>query len=85
MCQINNTENNSESESDLLIVIPEKYQPMIFHQYHNNILTSHQGAWKTYITMKMNFYFPGMLNKLNNISRHVIYVRECREKEIIMF
>ena len=64
-------ENNNQSESDLLIVIPEKYQSMIFHQYHNNILTSHQGAWKTYITMKKNFYFPGMLNKLNQ------YITAC--------
>ena len=22
---------------------------MIFHQYHNNILASHQGAWKTHV------------------------------------
>ena len=71
LCKINNTGSTNQSESDLLIVIPEKYQPMIFHQYHNNILTSHQGAWKTYITMKKNFYFPGMLNKLKQ------YITAC--------
>ena len=61
----------NQLKSDLLIVIPEKYQSMIFHQYHNNILTSHQGAWKTFITMKKNIYFPGMLNKLKQ------YITAC--------
>ena len=46
---------------------------MVFHQCHNNILASHQGAWKTYrsITMKKNFYFPGILNKLKQ------YITAC--------
>ena len=44
LCKINNANNKNQSESNLLIVIPEKYQPMIFHQYHNNILASHQGV-----------------------------------------
>ena len=43
----------------------------MFHQYHNNILPSHQGAWKTYITMKKIFYFLGMLNKLKQ------YITAC--------
>ena len=71
LCKINHTDNKNQFESNLLIVIPEKYQPMVFHQYHNNILASHQGAWKTYITMKKNFYFPGMLNKLKQ------YITAC--------
>ena len=65
LCQIQNQENSNKAlQLTLLIVIPEKYQLMIFHQYHNNILSSHQGAWKTYLTMKKTFYFLGMLNKL---------------------
>ena len=69
--KINNTNNSNKIESNLLIVIPEKYQPMIFHQYHNNILASYQEPWKTYITMKKNFYFQGMLNKLKQ------YITPC--------
>ena len=38
LCKINTTDDINQSKSNLLIVIPEKYQPMIFHQYHNNIL-----------------------------------------------
>ena len=66
LCQIQNQDNNNNKalQPTLLIVIPEKYQPMIFHQYHNNILSSHQGAWKTYLTMKKTFYLPRMINKL---------------------
>ena len=74
LCKFSNTDNTNQSESNLLIVIPEKYQPMIFHQYHKNILTSHQGTWKTYITMKKNFYFPGMHNKLKQ------YITACDMK-----
>ena len=71
LCKINHTDNKNQFESNLLIVIPEKYQPMVFHQYNNNILASHQGAWKTYTTMKKNFYFPGMPNKLKQ------YITAC--------
>ena len=72
LCQIQNQDNNNKSlKPTLLIVITEKYQPMIFHQYHNNILSSHQGTWKTYLTMKKTFYFLGMLNKLKQ------YIKAC--------
>ena len=57
LCKINHTNNKNKFESNLLIVIPEKYQPMVFHQYHNNILASHQGAWKTYYNEK-EFLIP---------------------------
>ena len=81
LCKINNTNDTNKLKSDLLIVIPEKYQPMIFHQYHNNILASHQGAWKTYITIKKkNLYFPGILNKLKQyITACDIYQRICHK------
>ena len=52
LCKIHNTDTSNRTEPKLLIVIPERYQQMIFHEYHNAILTSHQGAMKTYLTMK---------------------------------
>ena len=44
-CQIQNQENSNKAlQLTILIVISEKYQLIIFYQYHNNILSSHQGA-----------------------------------------
>ena len=82
LCKINNTDIKNQFESNLLIVIPEKYQPMVFHQYHNNILASHQGTWKTYITMKKNFYFPGMLNKLKQYITTLVKEHNINETKM---
>ena len=38
-----------------LLVIPEKYKPIIFNTYHNSLLAGHQGPYCTAMTIDRNF------------------------------
>ena len=50
--------------NQLLLVIPEDYESQIFNTYHNSLLASHQGPWKTFLTLRKKFFMHNMLNKL---------------------
>ena len=38
-----------------LLVIPEKYEPIIFNTYHNSLLAGHQGLYHTAMTIRQKF------------------------------
>ena len=38
-----------------LLVIPEKYKPIIFNTYHNSLLAGHQGPFRTVMTIRLSF------------------------------
>ena len=40
-----------------LLVIPEKYKPIILHSYHDSLLTGHQGPYRTAMTLDRDFSF----------------------------
>ena len=35
-----------------LLVIPEKYKPIIFNTYHDSLLAGHQGPYHTAMTIR---------------------------------
>ena len=35
-----------------LLVIPEKYKPIILHTYHDSLLSGHQGPYQTAVTIR---------------------------------
>ena len=39
-----------------LLVIPEKYEPIIFNTYHNSLLAGHQGPYCTVMTIKTEIF-----------------------------
>ena len=41
----------------LLLVIPEKFEANILNMYHNSLLAMHQGPYRTFLTMRKQFYF----------------------------
>ena len=55
----------------LLLVIPEKFETNILNMYHNSLLAMHQGPYRTFLTMKKQFYFPNMLPKIQK------YIEAC--------
>ena len=55
----------------LLLVIPEKLEANILNMYHNSLLTMHQGLYRTFLTMRKQFYFPNMLPKIQK------YIEAC--------
>ena len=55
----------------LLLVIPEKFEANILNMYHNSLLAIHQGPYRTFLTMRKQFYFPNMLPKIQK------YIEAC--------
>ena len=55
----------------LLLVIPEKFEANILNMYHNSLLAMHQGPYKTFLTMRKQFFFPNMLPKIQK------YIEAC--------
>ena len=55
----------------LLLVIPEKFETNILNMYHNSLLAMHQGPYRTFLTMRKQFYFPNMLPKIQK------YIKAC--------
>ena len=55
----------------LLLVIPEKFESNILNMYHNSLLAMHQGPYRTFLTMRKQFYFPNMLPKIQK------YIKVC--------
>ena len=58
----------------LLLVIPEKFEANILNMYHNSLLAMHQGPYRTYLTMRKQFYFPNMLPKIQKYIEALPYV-----------
>ena len=48
----------------LLLVIPEKYEPIILHTYHDSLLAGHQGSYKTAMTIRQKFFIHNLMNKV---------------------
>ena len=55
----------------LLLVIPEKFEANVLNMYHNSLLAMHQGLYRTFLTMRKQFYFPNMLPKIQK------YIEAC--------
>ena len=55
-----------------LLVIPEKYEPIIFNTYHDSLLAGHQGPYRTAMTIRQKFYIHNLMNKVKR------YIEACR-------
>ena len=51
-----------------LLVIPEKYKPIIFNTYHDSLLVGHQGP---FLTIRQKFFIHNLMNKVKR------YVEAC--------
>ena len=47
-----------------LLVIPEKYEPIIFNMYHDSLLAGHQGPYCTAMTIRQKFFIHNLMNKV---------------------
>ena len=47
-----------------LLVIPEKYERIIFNTYHNFLLAGHQGPYRTLMTIRQKFFIHNLMNKV---------------------
>ena len=54
-----------------LLVIPEKYEPLIFNMYHNSLLAGHQGPYCTAMTIRQKFFIHNLMKKVKK------YIEAC--------
>ena len=47
-----------------LLVIPEKYEPIIFNTYHDSLLAGHQGPFRTVMTIRQKIFIHNLMNKV---------------------
>ena len=53
-----------------LLVIPEKYKPIIFNTYHDSLLAGHQGPYHTAMTIRQKFF-------MNKVKRYIEACHTC--------
>ena len=54
-----------------MLVIPEKYEPIILHTYHDSLLAGHQGPYRTAMTIRQKFVIHNLMNKIKR------YIEAC--------
>ena len=54
-----------------LLVIPEKYEPIILNTYHNSLLAGHQGPYRTAMNIRQKFFIHNLMNKVKR------YIETC--------
>ena len=57
--------------NSFLLVIPEKYEPIIFNTYHDSLLAGHQGPGHTAMTIRQKFFIHNLMNKVKR------YIEAC--------
>ena len=51
--------------------MPEKYEPIIFHTYHDSLLAGHQGPHRTAMMIRQRFFIHNLMNKVKR------YIKAC--------
>ena len=64
----------------LQLAIPESLAETIISQYHDNLLSNHQGAVRTYLTMRRTFYMPNMFERISNYVKACLRCQQFRSK-----
>ena len=54
-----------------MLVIAEKYKPIIFYTYHHSLLAGHQGPHRTAMTIRQKFFIHNLMNKVKR------YIEAC--------
>ena len=60
--------------NSFLLVIPEKYEPIIFNTYHDSLLAGHQGPYHTVMTIRQKFFIHNLMNK---VKRYIKASHTC--------
>ena len=60
-----------DTGNSFLLVIPEKYEPIIFNTYHDSLLAGHQGPYRTAMTIGQKFFIHNLMKKVKR------YIEPC--------
>ena len=61
------------------MVIPEKYEPIIFHTYHDSLLAGHQGPYRMTMTIRQRFFIHNLMNK---VKRYIEACHTCLKTKL---
>ena len=64
-------DKDTDKANLFLLVIPEKYEPIIFNTYHDSLLAGHQGPYHTAMTIRQKFFIHNLMNKVKR------YIEAC--------
>ena len=66
-------DKDQDKENSFLLVIPEKYESILFHMYHDSLLAGHQGPYRTAMTIRQKFFIHNLMNKVKRYieARHM--------------
>ena len=64
-------DKDTDKANSFLLVIPEKYEPIIFNTYHDSLLAGHQGPYHTAMTIRQKFFIHNLMNKVKR------YIEAC--------
>ena len=67
-------DKDSDKGNSFLLVIPEKYEPIIFNTYHDSLLAGHQGPYHTAMTIRQKFFIHNLMNK---VKRYIEACHNC--------
>ena len=62
-----------------LLVIPQKYEPIIFNTYHDSLLAGHQGPYHTAMTIRQKFFIHNLMNK---VKRYIEACHTCSKMKL---
>ena len=63
-----------DKDNSFLLVIPQKYEPIIFTTYHDSLLAGHQGPYHTVMTIRQKFFIHNLMNK---VKRYIEVCHTC--------
>ena len=62
-----------------LLVIPEKYKPIIFNTYHDSFLAGYQGPYHTAMNIRQKFFIHNLMNK---VKRYIEACHTCLKTQL---
>ena len=72
MFRIDTQKDKDRDKGNLfLLVIPEKYEPIILHTDHDSLLAGHQGPFRTTMTIRQKLFIHNLMNKVKR------YIEAC--------
>ena len=72
MFRIDTQKDKDRDKGNLfLLVIPEKYKPIILNTYHDSLLSGHQGPYRTAMTIRQKIFIHNLMNKVKR------YIEAC--------
>ena len=69
-------DKDADKANLFLLVIPEKYEPIIFNTYHNSLLARDQGPYHTAMTIRQKFFIHNLMIKVKEIHRGMSHLFE---------